>query len=398
MNDLVIIQTSQGLAKYVLSCFPTPEHARSAGAIVGFDARHNSERWAKLTARVFLQNGFKVYLFSSITPTPYVPFTVQRKTAAVGVMVTASHNPKEDNGYKVFWSNGPQIKPPHDKNILHSIALNMEPESDLAFREDLSEFGDKLIDPFEEIHNTYMETLKSKLFRKSLNQGLRSKIVYSAMHGVGSRFIDAAFEIASFPQVIHVPEQKEPNPDFPTVPFPNPEEGKSSLLLSIETAEQSGAIYIIANDPDADRLAVAQKVADKWKIFNGNQIGALLGWWQLQVHLNQDCDGRYQRCNLYYLASTVSSKLLRAVANVEGLNFEETLTGFKWMANRAYDLEQDPKNKVLLAYEEAIGFMCGSQVLDKDGVFSAVRITELIAFLEKDGLTLDDKLQNIYDT
>ena len=299
--------------------------------------------------------------------------------------------------FSVFWNNGPQIKPPHDQKILQHISDFLKPESSQAFEDNLSDVDARLIDPLDEMSGSYFSTLKTKLYDVNLNQKLRNKIVYSAMHGVGAAFIDQAFQVASLPGVIHVLEQREPNPDFPTVAFPNPEEGKSSLCLSFATAEDQDAIYILANDPDADRLAVAQKLDDgSWKIFNGNEIGALLGWWQIQTHFKEQGE-KYSRNNLYFLASTVSSKILRSMASSEGLSFEETLTGFKWLANRAYDLEQDPNKKVLLAYEEAIGFMCGSQVLDKDGVFAAVRMAELICFLEVQGLTLRHQLQDLYD-
>ena len=172
--------------------------------------------------------------------------------------------------------------------------------------------------------------------------------------------------------------------------------GKTALNLSIKTADEEDAIYILANDPDADRLAIAQKLSDgTWKIFNGNEIGSLLGWWQLKVHEFGDSND-FKRENLYYIASAVSSKMLGTIAKKEGLNFCQTLTGFKWMANKAYDLERNPEKKVLLAYEEAIGFMCGTQVLDKDGISAAIRAAELMAFLDTKGMTLDSKLKELY--
>ena len=166
--------------------------------------------------------------------------------------------------------------------------------------------------------------------------------------------------------------------------------------MSIKTADEEDAIYILANDPDADRLAIAQKLSDgTWKIFNGNEIGSLLGWWQLKVHGFGDSND-FKRENLYFIASAVSSKMLGTIAKKEGLNFCQTLTGFKWMANKAYDLERNPEKKVLLAYEEAIGFMCGTQVLDKDGISAAIRAAELMAFLDTKGMTLDSKLKELY--
>merc|ERR1712223_20166 len=398
LNDLVIIQTSQGLSQYVLKCYDKPEEAKNAGCVISFDARYNSEKWAKLTARVFSKAGYRVYLFNTITPTPFVPFTVQRKKAAVGIMITASHNPKEDNGYKVFWSNGPQIKPPHDKYILQSISANLQPkEGQDSFSDDLSNFKEALVNP-EEFADAYYNTLKSLLYDETMNSKFDKKIVYSAMHGVGASYIDRAFATAKFAPVVHVQEQRQPDPNFPTVDFPNPEEGKSALNLSMKTAEMNNCIYIMANDPDADRLAIAEYVENAWKIFNGNEIGTLLAWWQLQVHNKKFGDDETQnQSNLIFIASTVSSKMLGAMAKKEGLTFLETLTGFKWMANQAWDLESENETKkVLLAYEEAIGFMCGTQVLDKDGISAALRSAELMAYLNRQGLTLSQKLKELY--
>jgi len=400
MNDLVIIQTTQGLAHYLLSETNPTIPVREMGAVIGFDARFNSSRWAKLAAGVFLDLGFKVRLFSTITPTPIVPFTVVQKNACIGIMITASHNPKEDNGYKVFWRNGPQILSPHDKNIQKHILDNLEPYSQETFDDNRIAYSNpNLIDPLEESSTSYFSVLNSILFDKSMNQSCRRKIVYTAMHGVGSDFIDKAFKATGFDPVIHVKEQREPDPTFPTVPFPNPEEGKSALNLSQKTAEENSSIYILANDPDADRLAVAQRLSSgEWKIFNGNEIGTLLGWWQFKIYtefLAKDIAKK----NLYFIASTVSSKMLQSIAREEGVSFEETLTGFKWMGNRAYELEDDNRNepnKVMLAFEESIGYMCGSQVLDKDGISGAVRAAELIAHLDKSGMTLVDKLHDIY--
>merc|ERR1712223_875217 len=322
LNDLVIIQTSQGLSQYVLKCYDKPEEAKNAGCVISFDARYNSEKWAKLTARVFSKAGYRVYLFNTITPTPFVPFTVQRKKAAVGIMITASHNPKEDNGYKVFWSNGPQIKPPHDKHILASIDDHIVPKDKLAFSEDLSGFKNLIVDPTEEMGDLYYNDLREQLYdAEKLNSNFKKKIIYTAMHGVGANYIERAFKMAKFQNPVMVAEQKNPDPDFPTAPFPNPEEGKTALNLSFITADKEDAIYILANDPDADRLAIAQKLSDgTWKIFNGNEIGSLLGWWQLQVHHYGDSN-HFKRENLYYIASAVSSKMLGTIAKKEGLSF-----------------------------------------------------------------------------
>eukprot|EP00094_Tigriopus_californicus_P008514 TCALIF_08206-PA protein Name:"Similar to PGM2 Phosphoglucomutase-2 (Homo sapiens)" AED:0.04 eAED:0.04 QI:1733/0.87/0.77/1/0.87/0.88/9/0/593 len=410
INDLVIIQTSQGLANYVLQANKSPDVAKTMGVVIGFDARHNSHRWARLTGGVFHRLGFTVYLFSSITPTPWVPFTVQSKKAAVGIMITASHNPKQDNGYKVYWSNGPQIRPPHDGNILESIQHHLVPAAgDESFDETyIQNYNDKsnppVIDLLEVMSNEYYEVLNRGLMKRTNNEEYKESIVYTAMHGVGANFIDRALETAGFKALVHVKEQRvEPDPEFPTVVFPNPEEGKSALNLAVKTADVIGSIHILANDPDADRLAIAEKHNGQWRIFSGNEIGTLLGWFQFISHTTHNPDTN--RANLYFIASTVSSKILRSIAREEGLSFEETLTGFKWMGNRADEIEKENPNlseserkHVLLAYEEAIGFMCGTAVLDKDGISAGLRAAELIAFLGKRNQTLTDKLDALYTT
>lgn len=275
------------------------------GVVIGFDARRNSHRWARLTGGVFHRMGFTVYLFSSITPTPWVPFTVQKKKAAVGIMITASHNPKQDNGYKVYWSNGPQvwnkihqswkcllkrarvplqIRPPHDGNILESIQHHLVPAAgDDSFDETYiqkfnAESNPPVIDLLEVMSNEYYDVLNRGLMKRTNNEEYKESIVYTAMHGVGANFIDRAMEIAGFKPLVHVKEQRgeiwddckvikwvtysfflEPDPEFPTVIFPNPEEGKSALNLAVKTADEIGSIHILANDPDADRLAIAEK-------------------------------------------------------------------------------------------------------------------------------------------
>jgi len=398
MNDLVIIQTTQGLANYLITVHG--EKVKTMGAVIGFDARHNSSRWARLAAGVFLRKGIKVYLFSKITPTPFVPFTVQRKSAAIGVMVTASHNPKDDNGYKVYWCNGPQILPPNDTNIQESILKSLEPENrEKSFSDDLCDVSDLLEDPLEDTIQAYYQYIEAMLFDKEgLNQAYEGPpLVYTAMHGVGADYVDRAIAAAGFKQpVVHVKEQRDPDPEFPTAPFPNPEEGKTALNLSMETADANGSLYILANDPDADRLAVVQKVDGKWRIFSGNELGALIGWWQFKVN-TEKLAPEVKRENLHFVNTTVSSKMLSSIAKIEGLTYTETLTGFKWMANKADEIEKSG-GKVLLAFEEAIGYMCSTGVLDKDGVSAAVRVAELIAYLNTQNITMFDKMNQLYKT
>uniref|UniRef100_A0A1A9UU14 Phosphoglucomutase-2 n=1 Tax=Glossina austeni TaxID=7395 RepID=A0A1A9UU14_GLOAU len=399
MNDLVIIQTAQGLCEYIKEQYKEEDYNR--GVVFGFDGRYNSKRFAELSATVFVQNKIKVYLYGHMVATPFVPFAILQKHCLAGVMVTASHNPKEDNGYKVYWGNGAQIISPHDKNIQRAILDNLEPKAS-SWRTDILTRTELLEDPFEEMRELYFQTLRTHIPQKYLDVNQQQKeqgnirFVYTAMHGVGWPFVKQAFQIACLPNLAPVEEQKEADPEFPTVKFPNPEEGKSSLQLSIKKAEDESINMILANDPDADRLAYAEKDNETgvWKVFNGNELGTLLGWWSIENYKGLHPDVDMGEC--YLLASTVSSKILLAMAEREGFNFIETLTGFKWMGNRAIELMQQDKH-VLFAFEEAIGFMFSTAVLDKDGISAATHLATMACYLHAtEGLTLTKKLQQIY--
>lgn len=391
MNEVTIIQTAQGLFYHLMENF---SDLQNKGIVIGFDGRHNSKRFAELTSTIFLHQGVKVHLFSDVCPTPFVAYGVRLLKCAAGIMVTASHNPKEDNGYKVYWSNGAQIISPHDKQIQESILKNLLPWDESRDTSVMVQENDKFSDPINEITDKYFAQLQKSLFSPEANGKTSLKFTYTAMHGVGYKYMQKAFRIAGFEPFIVVEEQKDPDPEFSTVKFPNPEEGKSSLQLAIKTANMNESTIILANDPDADRLAVAEKVGEDWKTFSGNELGALLGWWLLKTYREKFPDKNISE--VFMLSSTVSSKILRTMAMAEGFNFEETLTGFKWMGNRALELIEKGKT-VLFAFEEAIGFMCGCSVVDKDGVSAAIHIAELAVYLKDTGKTLNDQLNELYN-
>lgn len=397
MNDMVVIQSAQGLCQYILECYPTTAD-RQRGIVLGFDGRHNSRRFAELSACVFLAAGIPVWLYSRTVATPFVPFAVQELKCVAGIMVTASHNPKEDNGYKVYWTNSAQIISPHDKNIQAHILRNLVP-LESSWNLDLLK-TDQLKDPFEDMYKLYFAKLEKNIpknFIVDYNRKSAQRFVYTAMHGVGYPFVERGFEISGLQPVTAVKEQRDPDPEFPTVKFPNPEEGKSSLVLSIKLANETNCDVILANDPDADRLACAEKDSStgEWRVFTGNELGALLGWWSIRCYREQNPDASLADC--YLLASTVSSKMCRSIANIDGLKFEETLTGFKWMGNKSVELMNQGKT-VLFAYEEAIGFMCTPTVLDKDGVSAACQLATMVCYLKAtSNQSLADKLNELYD-
>ncbi|XP_031573517.1 glucose 1,6-bisphosphate synthase-like [Actinia tenebrosa] len=392
-NDLTVIQATQGIAKYILKTF---SDAKERGVVIGFDARHNSERLSQRAAAVFLSQGIKVYLFNKITPTPFVPFGVTYYRAACGVMITASHNPKDDNGYKVYNENGAQLTSPYDKAVSQCIKENSIPW-DESWDLELSKYKELLINPYDEVFAAYFEALKKYSHFGNLNEQTKITFTFTPMHGVGQIFAVKAFEVFKLPPFVSVIEQMNPDPDFPTVKYPNPEEGKSALDLAMKAADANGSTVIIANDPDSDRTAIAEKQSNgKWKVLTGNETGALLGWWAFFCH-KKDHPQLYPGDNVYMIASTVSSKFLDSMAKVEGFKFDETLTGFKWMGNQAHSRMQQGKT-VLFAYEEAIGFMYGTNVLDKDGVSAGVVLAEMATYLNTQGLTLTQQLSKLYES
>ncbi|XP_061575998.1 glucose 1,6-bisphosphate synthase [Cololabis saira] len=400
INDLTVIQSTQGLYSYLSRCM---DDLSSRGLVIGFDTRGqkesgcSSQRLAKLTAAVMLSRNVRVHLFSSYVPTPYVPYAVRKLGAAAGVMITASHNPKEDNGYKVYWSNGAQICSPHDKEIMLSIEQQLQPWSASCWEEEAADASPLSTDPLEHIHQCYMDELASLCYHREQNRACPLRFVHSSFHGVGHAFVRRAFQEFGFDPPIPVPEQQNPDPEFSSLRCPNPEEGESVLELSLRLAEQRDARVVLATDPDADRLAVAE-ITDRctWKVFTGNELAALLGWWMF-LNWKQNHPDPADTRSVYMLATTVSSKILQAFAHLEGFHFEETLPGFKWIGNRIHELSESG-NTVIFSFEESIGFLCGSMVPEKDGVSAAAVVAEMAAYLHNQNLSLNQQLLNIYHT
>ncbi|KAJ7702443.1 hypothetical protein B0H17DRAFT_1044354 [Mycena rosella] len=381
MNDLIVIQASQGLCQYVST---NVQDAPSRGVVIGHDHRHNSERWAELTAAAFVDSGFKVYLLRGLVHTPMVPFSVRALEAACGVMITASHNPKDDNGYKVYWENAVQIIGPHDTGISASIKANLEPKTWLM------ESSTLCLDRTEEMKDAYFSMLSALNLSRSLNSELKVTFVNTSLHGVSNSFVSRAFESFGFPPFIPVAEQQQPDPDFPTVVFPNPEE-KGALDLALQKADTHGSVYVLSQDPDGDRFCAAEKGLDGWLVFTGDQLGTLFAARALELY---KASGKAIE-KLAMVASTVSSKMIEAMSEKEGFKFVECLTGFKFIGNTALNLEREGF-EVPFGYEEAIGYMFGSQIRDKDGVAATVSFAELVTSLAKQGKTVHSYLEELY--
>ncbi|SGY14219.1 BQ5605_C010g06107 [Microbotryum silenes-dioicae] len=389
MNDLVVLQATQGLASYVKEHVP---NALSRGAVIGHDHRSfgglNSKRFAQLAAGVFQRGGYRVYLFEGLIHTPMVPFALSKLGAAVGLMVTASHNPAADNGYKVYWENGVQIIPPHDHGIAKRIDESLEVD-EAAWDVDPANFEWR---DTEALKDDYI-AMTTTLIDPKIGSGTATGIVYTAMHGVGRPFAQRAFTACGFDprEFIPVESQAEPDPTFPTVKFPNPEE-KGALDEAMKKADQVGSQIVVANDPDADRFCAAEKVGATWNAFTGDQLGTLLGAWVLHKY---KASGK-PIDKLAMCASAVSSKMLKTIAEKEGFVFCETLTGFKYLGNECLTWEAKGYEP-LFAYEEAIGYLHGSVVRDKDGVTALVSFCELVAYLASIGKTPSSWLDELYN-
>lgn len=384
MNRAVVRRTSYGLGKYLLSV--DEAGTRRRGVVIGYDARRLGRELAEDTAGVLAALGIPVRITSRPCPTPIVAFSTLHLDAAAGVMVTASHNPPPYNGYKVYWGNGAQIIPPHDKGIAARIAE--APEADAVPLLSLAEAERQGLLTFfgEALERRYLDAVRGLSARSGGDRSF--PIVYTPLHGVGDRFTRAALAEAGFTDVTSVPEQAAPDGAFPTVPFPNPEE-KGALDLALALAASREAPLVIANDPDVDRLALAVRdPVGNYVQLTGNQVGALLGHYLLT-------EGAGASGDRLVVASLVSSPMLGAIARALGVRYEETLTGFKWITNRAMEVERETGTRFVFGFEEALGYTAGTVVRDKDGISAAVLAAELCAIRRAEGKSLLDALEDL---
>lgn len=382
MNRVLVRKVSAGLAAYLIANVPD---ARRRGVVIGHDARHNSRVFAEDTARVLGGAGLRVHLAHRPWPTPTTSWAVTAQGACAGVMVTASHNPPAYNGYKVYWGNGAQIIPPHDTGIAAAIAtIGRSDQLAMPALDELRRAG-ALVDLTEALHDAYLERVVGLRASPAVD-GRDLVIAYTPLHGVGALSVEPALSRAGFPRVHTEPSQREPDPDFPTVAFPNPEE-KGAMDRVLALAASVLADLVLANDPDADRLCIALPDAGRYRLLTGDQVGALLADYLLEV-------GPHDR---RMVATTiVSSQLLGFLATQAGADYRETLTGFKWIGNAAMDYERVHGGRFVMGYEEALGYSIGPLVRDKDGVSAAVLFAELTAWNRARGRSVLEHLDDIY--
>lgn len=383
MNRLVVRETTAGLAAYLL------EHVREAGrrgVVVGYDGRRLSPEFAEDTASVLAGYGIIVHLFDRALPTPLVAFAVKQYDAAAGVMITASHNPPDYNGYKVYWENGAQIISPIDEGI--ALAIEKAATEQISYRDFAGAKKDGLI---RSLGNAQVEEYLKHVSALSVHSGnadVRSSlaIAYTPMHGVGASVVEVALKRAGFNSVHTAAEQREPDGAFPTVKFPNPEEAGAMDIVNALAAKVRADV-VLANDPDADRMAVALPTADgTYRMLTGDQVGVLLG---------DDLMASSKAKNPVVACSIVSSRMLGYMARARNVDFFETLTGFKWIANGAIE-RRGRGQDFLFGYEEALGYTVGELVRDKDGVSAIVAFAEMVAALKARGETVWQRLDALY--
>ena len=373
MNRLVVQQAAAGLVDYLLATVPD---VASRGVLIGYDARRKSDVFALDTARVCAAKGVKALLFDRQVPTPVLAWNITAVGAAAGVMVTASHNPPADNGYKVYLGTGSQIVPPADTDI--SACIERVDPCSVA----LADAGHPLIVRLGE-DAAYLAAVPAVRLRPEV-PGVA--VVYTAMHGVGGATALAAFERAGLPAPTVVAEQQQPDGTFPTVPFPNPEEpGAMDLLLAL--AASTGAALAVANDPDADRLGAAIPTPDgAWRKLGGDEIG-----WLFADHILSNTSGD----DRLVVTTLVSSSLLGTMARAHGVTCLETYTGFKWIGHTALE---HPELRFVFGYEQALGYLVCGCPLDKDGITAAILLAEIAAVAAADGVTIQQRLDTIAAT
>ncbi len=375
MNRLVVQQAAAGLVDHLLADVPG---AAEAGVIIGYDARRKSDVFALDTARVCAAKGVKAMLFPHVVPTPVLAWNITETGAAAGVMVTASHNPPADNGYKVYLGTGAQIVPPADTDIAARIDL-VDPCAVELAPEDHPLIHVLGRDEIE----AYLQFVPTVRLCPTI-PGV--PVAYTAMHGVGGATLVEAFDRAGLPAPATVGEQQEPDGRFPTVSFPNPEEPGAMDLLMAKAADV-GAVVAIANDPDADRLGAAIPTPEGgWRRLGGDEIG-----WLFADHILRHTSGD----DRLVITTLVSSSLLGRMAAANGVECLETFTGFKWIGHTVL---QHPDKRFVLGYEQALGYLVTTQPLDKDGITAAVMMAEIAAVAVAEGVTLQDRLDAIVAT
>ena len=383
MNIYTVGAATQGLSNYLLSQFP---HLPQISVVIGHDCRNNSRKFAEISANIFSANGIKVYLFEDLRPTPEISFAIRNFGCQSGIILTASHNPKEYNGYKAYWDDGAQMIAPHDENVITEV-MNIKNVNDIKF-----EGNNELIQIIgKEVDRMFLEKIKTLILSpEAIERNKDLKIVYTPIHGTGIKLIPDALRSFGFTNIIDVPEQNMISGNFPTVVSPNPEE-PAALAMAVQKARETDADIVMASDPDADRIGIAIK-DDKgeWILVNGNQtflifIYYLITKWKELGRLTG---------NEYVVKTIVTTEVMADVARKNGVEYYDCFTGFKWIA--AVMRENEGKKTYIGGGEESYGFLAEDFVRDKDAVSACALMAEIAAWAKDNGKTLFQLLQDIY--
>ena len=390
MNKYTVGKATQGLANYILE-----QGTQDKGVAISYDSRRMSKEFSLLTALILNANGIKTYLFENLRPVPELSFTVRKLKCTAGVMITASHNPPKYNGYKVYWDDGAQIVEPRDKEIIAKVrAVESFSEIKEISKEEAIEKG--LFNVIgTEMDNEYISVLKSKILNPEIvkEQGKKLKVVYTPLHGTGNTIAGRLFKEIGMENVYVVPEQKDPDGEFPTVSYPNPED-KAAFKLALELAKKEDADVVLATDPDADRLGIFAKDAKtgEYMEYTGNMSALLIAEYRIEQMKEKGIlpeDGMF-------ITTIVSSDLAKAIAKYYNLECIEVLTGFKNIGRIMRQEEEKNGMKYVFGFEESYGCLIGDYARDKDGIAAVMALCEAACYYASKGKTLWDAMEDIY--
>lgn len=375
MNKYTVGVATQGLANYILK-----QGGSDYKVAIGYDSRNNSDVFSKAVAEILSSNGISVYLYDDIHPISLLSYAVRSLGCIAGVVVTASHNPKEYNGYKVYWTDGAQVIPPHDKNIIEEV-LKVKPEE--------VKTGDasRVTLVGKDIEDKYMNDLMGYLVNPDIIKKHHDiKIVYTPIHGSGYKMVPMALRKAGFTNLTTLEGAQPPNGNFPTVESPNPE-NPEALQIAVNKAKEIGAELVMGTDPDCDRMGCALLTKDgSYMYLTGNQIGSIISYYLITNKKNVK--------DPYIVKTIVTTELARAIADANNVKLYDVLTGFKWIADI---IERTKEGTYLFGFEESFGYCINSNVRDKDGVSSCLMLAEVLAYCKDNNMTLADYLESIYE-
>jgi len=382
VNKYTIGMATQGFSNYLLKTYPN----ESISVVVGHDSRNNSRFLAETTAQVFAANGIKVYLFEALRPTPELSFAIRQLQCKAGVVCTASHNPKEYNGYKAYWNDGGQLVPPHDKNVITEV------EAIQSLEEVKWTGGDALIEIIgAAMDASYIAMLKTlSVYPEVIAAQSDLKIVYTPIHGTGITLVPKVLEAYGFKNVHVVEEQATPDGNFPTVAYPNPEESET-MRIGLEKAKALNADILLGTDPDADRVGIGVKNhRGEWVLMNGNQTAVLAFAYMMEARRAKGIAAP----NDMVVTTIVTTEMINEVARQNEVNCYNVLTGFKWIAELVK--EKEGKENYIIGGEESFGLMIGDQIRDKDAVSAVALLCEMAAYEKSKGRSLFDKMIELY--